>query len=139
MLLDKSSATETSKFYTWIDDNGVAKTVVKKMAEIDLEDAIENSIVVNALAKDKKYPLIVDLRELKTMSKDARKHFAIKDRETNVVAIALLVESSLSKMFANFYLGINRPKVPVKLFNSSYKAEQWCTTFTQNSDERKGQ
>ena len=132
MIVGENNVLEAAKFFTWMDENGIVKTRVKPSCDIHLEDAIENSKLVNSFElkqNQKGYPLIVDLRELKSITKEARKYFAMKNRETKVIAIAMVVESSFSRMVANFYLGINKPNVPVKLFNEDWKAEEWCFKF----------
>ena len=113
---------ELKAYVTWIDEDNIVWTVVKEKANIDLEDAKENSIVVNGLIKSGKSPLIVDTRSLHSITKEARDHFSMKDRDTNVSSIAIIVGSALSRMVANFYLGINKPKVPVRLFNNDTSA-----------------
>jgi hypothetical protein len=41
------------------------------------------------------------------------------------VAQAFLVESSVSRVVANFALGLNRPPFPVKMFNNEEQARAW--------------
>ena len=120
---------EIEGFVTWMGDDCIVRTVVKPGIDIGISEARKNSEIVNSLIVEGKSPLIVDNRKIKSITKDARDHFSIKDRETNVSAIAIIIGSSLSRMIANFYLGINKPKIPVKLFNSEEKAVQWCKTF----------
>ena len=120
---------EIEGFVTWMGDDCIVRTVVKPGIDIGISEARKNSEIVNSLIVEGKSPLIVDNRKIKSITKDARDRFSIKDRETNVSAIAIIIGSSLSRMIANFYLGINKPKIPVKLFNSEEKAVQWCKTF----------
>lgn len=119
---------ELKAYVTWLDEDNIVWTVVKEKANIDLEDAKENSIVVNGLIKSGKSPL-VDTRSLHSITKDARDHFSMKGRDTNVSSIAIIVGSALSRMVANFYLGINKPKVPVRLFNNDASAIKWSKSF----------
>ncbi|MEP1024804.1 MAG: hypothetical protein ABJG68_01270 [Crocinitomicaceae bacterium] len=120
---------EIEGFVTWMGDDRIVRTVVKPGIDIGISEARKNSEIVNSLIVEGKSPLIVDNRKIKSITKEARDHFSIKDRETNVSAIAIIIGSSLSRMIANFYLGINKPKIPVKLFNSEEKAVKWCKTF----------
>jgi len=132
MIVGENNVLEAAKFMTWKDDQGIVKTKVKPFSEVGLQDAIENSELVNSFEPESHqagYPLLVDLRQLKSISKEARKHFSMKGRESKVIAIAMLVESNLSRRAANFYLSLNKPKVPVKLFNEEVKAEEWCLDF----------
>jgi hypothetical protein len=61
------------------------------------------------------------------MDRDARAHFASPDRGL-VSAVALWVQSPLSVMLANFFLGVTRPPVPTHLFTDEVKAVAWLKT-----------
>ena len=62
-------------YFTWMGDDGIARTKVKKDAEVELEDAIENSGVVNSFYVDEKFPLLIDSRGIKSISREARAYF----------------------------------------------------------------
>lgn len=112
-------------YHTWMGDDGIARTKVKANVEVVLEDAIENSAAVNSFDKIN-YTLIVDSRQVKTISKGARDYFSMNGRNSKVVAFAIIIGSPLSKMVANFFMGLNKPRVPMKIFNNESKAIEWC-------------
>lgn len=110
-------------------DDGVARTVVKPGAEVVLEDAKENSRAVNALIGAPNFVLLVDTRRIKSISKEARDHFSMRGRESRVIAFAILIDSPLSTIVGNFFMGLNKPRVPMKLFTDEEKAIRWCKNF----------
>lgn len=112
-------------YNTWMGDDGVARTRVKEGSEIVLEDAIANSKAVNSFDLDL-YPMIVDTTLAKSITKEARDHFSMKGRKSKVIAFAILINSPLSKIIANFFMGLNKPRVPVKLFTKEEDAIIWC-------------
>lgn len=112
-------------YNTWMGDDGVARTRVKEGAEIVLEDAIANSKAVNSFDLDL-YPMIVDTTLAKSITKEARDYFSMKGRKSKVIAFAILINSPLSKIIANFFMGLNKPRVPVKLFTKEEDAIIWC-------------
>lgn len=116
---------EIKAFITWMDENDTCITVVKPNAIIQLEDAIENSDAVKKLSDGKTYPLLVNLKEIKSISKEARDHFSMRGREPGVSAIGMLIKSPVSSIIGNFFLGLDKPKVPTKLFTSEVKAKNW--------------
>ena len=124
---------ELRTYYTWMDDSGIAKTVVKANSSIVIDDAIANSKVVNSLEGEHKFPLLVDSRKIKSITKEARDFYTIKDRETRVTAFAILCSSSVSKVIANFFIGINKPAVPVRLFTDESKAIDWCKKMKEGN------
>jgi hypothetical protein len=121
----------TRVFTTWLED-GVCRTKVKQAAVIELNDAIENSKTVIELSAGELYPLLVDLREINSIDKEARDHFSMKGRKPGVLAIAMLVKSPVSSIIGNFFLGLNKPTVPTHLFTSEAKALQWLEEFIPN-------
>lgn len=109
--------------------DGIARTMVKPEAEVFLEDAKENTAAVETFYKGVKFPLLVDIRNIKSISPEAREHFSIKGRESVVMAYAMLLSSSISRMIGNFFLSFHKPAVPVKLFDDEDKALAWLIRF----------
>ncbi|MCE3226532.1 MAG: hypothetical protein K0S32_1083 [Bacteroidetes bacterium] len=122
-------ATETGNFFTWMGTDGICRTITKPAAEIDLESAVENSNIVTALYKNKKFPLLVDSRNIRSMTKEARRHFSTNGRDTKITSMAILVKSPLSRVIGNFFMGINKPQVPTRLFDSESEAAQWLKQY----------
>ena len=131
MTMLNTEKIELKKFYTWIESDGIARTMVKPDAEILLQDAEENTAAVEAFYNGKKFPLLVDIRDIKSISRQAREHFTLKGRESVVNAYALVLASSLSRMIGNFFLAFQEPAVPVKLFNHEDEALAWLKRFIQ--------
>jgi hypothetical protein len=109
--------------------DGICRTITKPAAEIDLESAVENSNIVTALYKNKKFPLLVDSRNIRSMTKEARRHFSTNGRDTKITSMAILVKSPLSRVIGNFFMGINKPQVPTRLFDSESEAAQWLKQY----------
>ena len=130
----KKGVTELRAYYTWMGDDGIARTQVKPDSEIVLEDAEENSKAVNGLFGPDLYPLVIDTRKIKSITKEARDFFSMRGRESRVYGLAILVDSPLSKIIGNFFIGLNRPKVPVKLFTKEETAISWCKKIKRPMD-----
>lgn len=52
-----------------------------RWAHIVLNFAIENSLVVNELCRGRKRPLLIDLKNLKSITPQARSYFSARDRD----------------------------------------------------------
>jgi hypothetical protein len=133
MLVPGPEAINLRKFHTWMESDGIARTQVRPDAEIFLEDARENTAVIETFYKGNKFPLLVDIRNIKSISPEARQHFTLKGRESVVNSFAMILSSSLSRMIGNFFLSFDKPVVPVKLFDREDKAVAWLRGFTQQS------
>ena len=116
---------ETRVFKTWIGKEGICHTVVKPKAEIRIEDTIKNTELVKEISNGNTYPMLVDIRVIKSINKPARDYFATHHHVPTVKAIGVLVKSPVSEMIGSFFLGFNRPGVPLQLFTSKKKALTW--------------
>ena len=118
-------------YFTWMGEDGIARTKVKAGSEVKLEHAQENSVVVNSFYIDRKFPLLIDARGIKSISRDARNFFTTNGRQTNTLAFAIIIDSSVSKVVGNFFLGINKPAVPTKLFLDELNAVKWLSKLKE--------
>lgn len=116
-------------YYTWMGKDGIARTKVKPQAEVTIKESLENSKAVNSLRSDKKFPLLIDARHIKSISKEARDNFSIRNRETMINSFAVIIESPLSRIIGNFFMGLNKPSVPAKLFNNEQDAIAWLKQY----------
>ncbi|MBI3240234.1 MAG: hypothetical protein HYZ43_15540 [Flavobacteriia bacterium] len=80
---------------------------------------------MNSFYVDEKFPILIDSRGIKSISREARSFFTTNGRATNTMAFAILIDSAVSKVVGNFFLGINKPAVPTKLFLDEELALQW--------------
>ncbi len=120
---------EVRGYFTWMGEDGIVRTRVKENAEITLELAKENTEAVNSFFTGKKFPILIDSRGIKSMSREAREHFSTKGRDPKTNAFGIVIGSPISRVLGNFYLGINKPPVPTKLFNNEEDALQWLKQF----------
>lgn len=125
------NAIEVTCFHTWMGEDGIVRTKIKPGSEVSVEYARENSTAVNSLFKGKKFPLLIDSRGIKSMTKEARNQFTTKGRETHTNAFAIIIDSPLSKVIGNFFMGINKPAVPTRLFDDEKEAEMWLKKIAQ--------
>ena len=123
------NAISITGYWTWMGEDGIARTQVKPNTEITLELAKENTAVIASLFIDRKFPILIDSRGIKSMSHEARAHFSANDRDSNTIAWAIIIESSLSRVIGNFFLGVNKPSVPTRLFDNEIDALKWLQKF----------
>lgn len=126
---------KSSVFKTVLDPRGFVHTRVAPGSEIQLQDAKANTAKVIEVSGGANYPILVDLKEIKSISKEARDHFSMRGRKPNVTAIAMLVSSPLSRIIGNFFLGLNKPTVPTRMFTSEEDAIYWMKRNTEYGEE----
>lgn len=120
---------EITAYWTWMGSDGIARTKVKPNFDVVLTHAMENSVAVNSLIKDKKFPLLIDARGIHSISREAREFFTTRGRDTNINSMAVIIKSTISRVVGNFFMGINKPTVPTRLFENEKEAEEWLKEF----------
>ena len=122
-------AIEITAFWTWMGEDGICRTKTKPLAEISIKEAIENSVAVSSFYRGKKFPLLIDARNIKYMEREARNHFSTNGRDTKINCFAIMVKSPLSRMVGNFFMGLNKPSIPARLFDKETDAIKWLKEY----------
>ncbi len=98
-------------------------------AEVTLDDARTNVALCLERNAGRRRPLLVDLRAVKSQTAEARAYLAGREGSQVSQAVGLLIGSPVSRVLGNFYLGLNKPSVPTRLFTSEEEAQAWLRDF----------
>ena len=90
-----------------------------------LEDGKESTRVSAEMVKYKPLPLLCDLTNVIRMSHECRKHFAGQEHAETFSKAALIVSNPISRLIGNFFLGLNKPLKPTRLFTNKEAALSW--------------
>jgi hypothetical protein len=113
-----------------LDPRGFIHSVILPGAEQTLADAQENVRISIQIGGGKRRPLLVDLREIKSQTREARDYYGSEESGTCFSAAAVVVGSPVSRLLGNFFLGFNKSAhAPLKLFTSEQEAVEWLKTF----------
>jgi hypothetical protein len=100
-----------------------------KDAEETLTDAREQLMHQRGMLIDSKaMPFVMDIRLARSLSRDARTYFAGEEAHEVFSATALIIDSPLSRTLGNFFLGLNRTRMPTRLFTSTPDGVAWLRT-----------
>ena len=121
----------------WLDELGIIHAVVNDDVELTLDDAIENVEGIKKVAK--KVPVVVlsDIRNISSASKEHRNYFSSEKAAEVIGAVAMLINSPLSKVLGNVFLKINKPPYQGKLFTSENEAMEWLKMFIATNSHNK--
>ena len=126
--MQQQIVTRTGTLY--LDADGIIRGTINPGAEQTLEDAIENVQASSAVGLGKRRPLLVDMRPIKSQTREARTYYTGPEGTRCFTAAAVLVDSPVSRLIANFLLGFNKSAtVPSRLFTSEPEAIEWLKTF----------
>ena len=82
-------------------------------------DAEEQTREQRPMAAAGARPFLMDISRVRSLSRDARNHFAHSDGVREIFScVALVVGSPLSRAVGNFFIGLNKPGMPTRLFTS---------------------
>jgi hypothetical protein len=119
-----------------VDDEGIIHGREVPGTAFELSDATEAMTLIRKLANGHKMALLMDITNLKSMSRDARAYFAQPAHTEVLHAVALLTGSLLSRAIGNFFLGLNKPAAPTRLFTDEASALAWLRSFLGSNDGR---
>jgi hypothetical protein len=122
---------ETRSARIWLGDDGIARSRGKVTENSTVEDARDFVSAFAKLANGKARPLLADIREMKSISKEVRNFFANDEQVKMITASALIVGSPVSRLIGNFFLGLNKPNIPVRLFDSEEEAVEWLQGYME--------
>jgi hypothetical protein len=115
-----------------LGDDGILRLRMKPdVFELDLADAEEVIRAVGEIGGGVARPALVDLRTLRSMSRDCRKYFAGPETAKVQSAAGLLVVSPIARAIGNFFMGLNKPLIPTRLFTSETDALVWLRDFVR--------
>lgn len=112
----------------------VVYLVFKEGAELDVKEVREMIAAAEMLAGKKPYLLFSDVRNHVAITPEARKVSADKKESRYVIANAVLTNNFALKLTANFFIKVNKPHFPVKVFNDELKAHLWLASFDPEKD-----
>ena len=100
----------------------------KKIDVLDI-DAVKVGVQDRVkFSENVSYPCLFDIRLMGKVTKEARDYLANEGNDL-VTASALVVGSSVLKIIANFFITVNKPKNPTRMFTDKESAIKWLQKF----------
>ncbi len=75
------------------------------------------------------FPVLSDIRKIKHVDKEARAYLAKSESTVLIRAGAFLVNNQLQKILGNFFILIDKPEIPTRLFTNEADALAWLQQF----------
>ena len=121
-------AVDTPFMSMWKDDSGLlcARYINDLHLSLDVAIAVVESRIY--FARGRAYPILVDMRGIKSTTKEARQYMATVGA-TLVTAGALITGSAVNRTLGNIFLILDKPLVPLKLFTDEVQARKWLKQF----------
>jgi hypothetical protein len=75
------------------------------------------------------YPMLSDIRKVKSGSREARQRLSDKDAGEGISAVAVLIQSKTHRILYNFFTSIYKDPSPTRLFTDEAEALKWLQQF----------
>lgn len=110
----------------------IIQITIKNNSVIEVEDILAIKKANLELAKGVKYGIITESGSNTTVSEKARTLMATEIIEKDRVATAFVINNLSQRLLGKFYLKINKPNTPTKMFSTLKEALIWIESQTKN-------
>lgn len=114
-------------FEIWFQDGIFNIKILQNI--FDLEMAKECVRLRIKFTAPNSYPMISDSRCVKDFIKEAREYLADEKNTQYLSAGAILVQNRSQRIIGNFFLQINKPSIPSKIFVDRMEALKWLESY----------
>lgn len=125
LLLDK----KLKSYSISLRADGLIQIDVNPEVEVTLEEVIEGTDYIMSVVGDRKFPVLFIANEFSVPSSESRDYLAKKESLPYSLADAYVICSFPQKLIGNFYLKVNKPGRPTKIFTDKEEAIKWLKTF----------
>ncbi|HXC05105.1 MAG TPA: hypothetical protein VNZ86_10170 [Bacteroidia bacterium] len=95
-----------------------------------LAHAVKDMECLNVLSDGKRYPTLCYLPDA-IITREMRNYYS--NHEPLALAAAMIVRSPFQRILGNFFIGLNKVKVPIRLFTSDTEARTWLLKLLSES------
>ena len=124
--LASSTIIQKSGYSIFLRKDNILQLQMHNSFYVELNDAISILDCIVKLSNGNKYPLLVNYADDNLFSSATREHIA---KHTLTKADALVGTSLALRIIGNFYLKINKPIRPTRMFADEDIAIKWLNAF----------
>jgi hypothetical protein len=115
----------TDNSHYFVREDGIVIQAVVSSRKQTLEDVRENTRVFNSIAAGRRRLLLVDMRVSYAVEPKARAFYATPEASRWVLAVAMVTPSTATRILGNFFLGLNQPSYPCRMFATVDEGVAW--------------
>jgi hypothetical protein len=95
-------------------------------SEVDVKDhQINHEALIELVGKERKHPLLIDADAFINITPEARKFVRTLESTVPISARAMIISSLGQRILVSFYIKIQKPIVPTKIFDNYEEGIQW--------------
>jgi hypothetical protein len=119
------AAFSDEKYQVYVLAKNIYKLKLQSNIELDANDAIEIRSNFLSLSNGKKWGVLVDAENFFSTTSEFRQLSASKEYTDLRLALAIVTNSMATKIIGNFFIKVNKPASPTKLFSDEKQAFEW--------------
>lgn len=123
------SEIEIPEAFIRLRSDGIVFVLYKEHVTLDVELQTRMVKLFWQITNQKKAHFIFESDEGFVLTKEARENAIKLEKDTPVIASALIVNNLASRIVANFYIKVNKPKIKNKLFGTMEEAAKWLKSL----------
>ena len=112
--------------------DGIIQTLIRENHDIAMSDAQELMDAYVKLANGGGVPHLIVFSQMSIADRAVMKFMAEEANEVGF-ADAIVIDSKAQKILADFYILVQRPKVPTKFFRLEEDAVEWLRSKLKNN------
>jgi hypothetical protein len=121
---------KTSQGEAWMGEDEILYQAYAPGAELRLEDSLDEfRVYQSTFCREGKRPIVVNITNIKTVSKESRNIYTSEEMGNIISAAALIVGNPVSRIIGNFYMGISKTRMQVRMFTSTHEAITWLRNY----------
>ena len=125
-----STETRESGGFTFrIRSDGILEIRARPGSNHGTQEAKASARILRELGSSGPRPVLLVIDGIRELTREARMIYRDPATTEYVLAAALIARSPLARLFASFALGVNRPEVPVRIFDDEDTATKWLAGF----------
>jgi len=129
VMESNSGIYKSTKGKVFINDLGILVQTYHDNASLTINDAREDFQIYKELCKSIKRPVLVDIRNIRSVKRKARMLYSGREAINYLTAAALLIGNPVSRIIGNFYMGLNKTVFPLRLFTNQKDALKWLKSY----------
>lgn len=122
---------KTSISRVWIDELEIGRVEFLPKVRVTGDGVLDHFRACERFYPGRSIPVLVDIRNVGTVEREARVLFSGEVAMRLTRAAAVLVDSPVSRIIGKFFIGLNRPGYPIRMFSSEKKALEWLRGYVE--------
>ncbi len=111
------------------DERGFVRVECKAGVKIGKEEAEMFNQARSSISPLKKHLCFMDASQVSYISRGSRSLAAGKETDNITIAFAIFISSPIGRVLGNFFIQVDKPPYPTKLFTDEDQAIKWLLEF----------